>query len=343
MPLILNIRRLGRLACGLICGLMLAQAAGGATPAQREISVLTWADYLDPELVAAFEAKTGYKLNFTYFESDETRDDYLIRNNGQGYDLILSSGYTLSIYRERGWLAPVTATQIPNLRHIDAKWLSEPVGQPQYGVPYFWGTLGIAYRDDLVSKPITRWMDIYKPSQELSGRIVMIKHSRDLIGMALLALGYSANSTDSQELAAARDLLLKQKPHVSTYAYVALTEDSALLKGTVVAAQFYNGDALMLQEMNPHIRYVVPEEGTNLWSDHWAVSAHATNTEGAHAFVDFINDPENATQNAIFVHYASPNMAANKLLPQSHHTDPLINPSSEILQRSENTRYCRRV
>lgn len=333
MPLILNIRRLGRLACGLICGLMLAQAAGGATPAQREISVLTWPDYLDPELIAAFEAKTGYTLKLTYFESDETRDDFLIRNNGAGYDLILINDYTLQLYVERGWIDALNQTQVSSLRYIDPKWLAASKGQPQYGMPYFWGTLGIAYRDDLVSMPISRWMDIYDPAEELRGHLIMIKHSRDLIGMALLALGYSLNSTDSQQLEEARALMLKQKPSVSAYSYVSLGEDSALLDGSVVAAQVYSGDALMLQKLNPHIKYVAPEEGTNVWLDRWAVATQAKNKNGAYAFLNFINEPENAANNAEFVHYASPNLAANKLLPPSHFEDPVINPSQEVLQR----------
>ncbi len=297
--------------------------------------MLTWSDYLDPELVAAFEADSGYKLRFTYFESDETRDDYLIRNDGRGYDLILSNGYALDIYRQRGWLQPVTAAQVPNFKHIDKQWLQAPDAAAQFGVPYFWGTLGIAYRSDLLSKPLTRWMDIYAPAPELHGKIIMINHSRDLLGMGLRALGYSANSADPRQLDAVRELLLKQKPYVSAYSYIALTEDSALLNGAVLAAQIYSGDALMLKELNPDIEYVVPEEGTNLWVDYWLVAAQANNAQGAHAFLDYINEPQNAARNALFVHYASPNGAANRLLPQSHLSDPVINPDQRVLDSGE--------
>lgn len=320
-----------------VCGLVLGLFSGilWSAPATQTLSVLTWADYLDPELAAAFEAKTGYKLNFTYFESDETRDDFLIRNNGGGYDLILINDYALRLYVARGWIDSLTEAQVGGLRYIDPKWMTDTPGQPQFGMPYFWGTLGIAYRDDLVAKPVTRWMDIFDPPEELRGHIVMIKHSRDLIGMALVALGYSANSTASQQLDEARALLLKQKPSVAGYSYVSLGEDSAMLDGSVVAAQIYSGDALMLQELNPHIRYVAPEEGTNIWVDNWAVATQAKNKEAAYAFLDFINEPENAAKNAEFVHYASPNLAANKLLPPSHFADPVINPSREVLEQGE--------
>lgn len=307
--------------------------AWSASPA-TELSVLTWSEYIDPDVVADFEAKTGYQLKFTYFETDETRDDYLIATDGKGYDLIMVNRYGQQIYQQRGWLAQITPDDVPNLRHIDKKWLPDGSVDQLYGVPYFWGTLGIAYRDDLVSKPITRWMDLFDPSPELQGRIVMIKASRDLIGMALLALGHSVNSTDPQALGEARELLLRQKPFVKGYSYVALSEESSLVKGTVVAAQVYSGDALMMQEFNSHIRYVVPEEGSNLWVDNWAVAAQSQNKATAFAFINFINEPEVAAKIAEYVHYATPNLAADKLLPDEHHTDPIINPSQEVLERS---------
>lgn len=323
-----------RYLCGLLLGLCLAPAAL-AGPKPVELKVLTWSDYIDPQVVADFEASSGIKLKFTYFETDEARDDLLIASGGAGYNLIVTNGYSLDIYQQRGWLVPVTPAEVPNLRHIDPRWLQGKQGDAVYGVPYFWGTLGIAYRADLVTKPITRWMDLFDPPAELQGRIVMIKNTRDLIGMALRAVGHSANSTDPQALAAARELLLRQKPHVKAYSYLSLTKESALVTGEVWAAQMYSGDVLMLQEHHQDIRYVVPEEGSNLWVDYWAVTAQSANKAAAFQFIEFINRPEQAARIAAYVHYATPNRAADRLLPAAHHEDPVINPPDAVLKRSE--------
>jgi spermidine/putrescine transport system substrate-binding protein len=320
--------------CCLLLALIFSHLSLATAPAV-ELKVLTWSDYIDPEVAAGFEAATGIRLNFIHYDSDETRDDYLVAANGSGYDLILTNGYSQQLYQQQGWLAPITPAEVPNLRHIDPKWQGANVGAPGYGVPYFWGTLGIAYRADLVAAPITRWLDLFDPAPELHGRIAMIKNSRDLIGMALRARGHSANSTDPQALAEARALLLRQKPHVKTYSYLSLTGESALVTGEVHAAQMYSGDALMLQEFNADIRYVVPEEGTNLWVDFWTVAAQSSNKKAAFRFIDYINSPEVAARNAEFVHYATPNRSANALLPASHHEDPVINPPADVLERSE--------
>ncbi|MCO6411670.1 MAG: spermidine/putrescine ABC transporter substrate-binding protein, partial [Thiogranum sp.] len=265
----------------------------------------------------------------------ENRDDIMIAADGHGFDLILANALASHTYQRRGWLAPVTAAEVPNLRHIDPQWLEHEAGVRGYGVPYFWGTLGIAYREDLVEAPVTSWMQLYKPTPDLQGGIVMIKHSRDLIGMALMALGYSANSGDAAELAAARQLLLEQRPHVKKYGYIALTEESALVSGEVVAAQVYSGDGLMLRELEPHIRYVVPEEGTNIWIDYWQLAADSDNRKLAFEFLNFINEPENAARLADYLQYPTPNRAAEKLMSAEYREDPLINPGADVLDRGE--------
>lgn len=319
---------------GLVMGLLLPIAVP-AEPDPIEIKVLTWSEYIDPEVVAAFESSTGIKVAFTYYESDEARDDMLIATNGVGYDVIMGNSYSMQLYRRQGWLAPVTVAEVPNLRHIDPRWLKHDAGVAGYGVPYFWGTLGIAYRSDLVSQPLRRWADLLDPPAELHGRIAMIANTRELIGVALLARGHSMNSTDLQALDEARQILLRQKPHVKTYSYLSLSEESSLVKGEVWAAQMYSGDVLMLQEHDPNIIYVVPEEGTNTWLDVWAVSAYSANKAAAYRFIDFMNIPEQAAQNALFVHYATPNMSADRLLPASYHEDPVIFPPADVVQRSE--------
>ena len=122
---------------------------------------------------------------------------------------------------------------------------------------------------------------------------------------------------------------------MKTYSYLSLSKESALVKGEVWAAQMYSGDVLMLQEHDPNIRYAVPEEGTNIWIDVWGVSTLSTKKAAAFQFIDYLNIPEQAAQNALFVHYATPNRAADRLLPAAHHADPVINPSADVLKRSE--------
>jgi len=311
--------------------------AGDYTPPspKKTLVILNWSEYMDPELVEEFEQQFNAEVSEVYFESDELRNDMLLESDGAGYDLVMTNGVTLDLYRKRGWIAPLDLDKVENYRHIDTHWLDAFPASTGYAVPYFWGTLGIAYRADLVEKPLTSWMDILRPAKALQGRIGMIEDSRDLLGVALKALGYSANSTDSSEIQAAEALLLQQRPSVKSYNYIALSEESTLVSGELVAAMAYSGDALMLQEHNEDITYVLPSEGSTLWVDYLVVMSKSQNKELAWAFLNFINQPENAARMAEYVWYATPNKSAEKLLPEEFLNNPVIYPGREALVKSE--------
>ncbi len=300
----------------------------------RELVFLTWSEYMDPELVAEFEAKFDAKVRFVYFESDETRTDMLIETDGQGFDLIMVNEYALPTYQARGWLAKLDLERIPNHRYINPRWQKAAAAQG-IGIPYFWGTVGIAYRADLVDAPITRWADFFQPPPALQGKIVMIKNMTDVLGMALKAQGYSVNSIDPKELQQAGELLQAQKPYVHTYSYISLGAESALVTGEAVAAMVYSGDALMVGEHHPEIRYVVPEEGSSIWVDFFTIAASSKQAALAADFINFMNEPEIAARQAEYVYYATPNQAAEKFLPEEYFANPVIYPSRETLEKCE--------
>jgi spermidine/putrescine transport system substrate-binding protein len=301
----------------------------------KTLVILNWSEYIDPELVEKFEGEFNAKVSEVFFESDDLRDDMMIETDSVGYDLVLVNGISVETYRQRGWLAPLEMAKLENIKYVDTHWLNAFPASSGYAVPYFWGTLGIGYRKDLVERPPTSWMDILKPASDLQHKIGMIDSSRDLFTPALKALGYSANSSDLAEIKAAEGLLLAQKPYVKTYTYLALNDESALITGEISAAMLFSGDALMVQEHNDDIEYVLPTEGGNIWVDYLAVTQSSRNKDLAWAFINFLNEPENAAQLAQFVHYATPNKAAEKLLPAEFLSDPVVYPSKDALKKSE--------
>jgi spermidine/putrescine transport system substrate-binding protein len=309
--------------------------AVSAQPSQEELVILNWSEYMDPALVEKFERQHQVKIRHVYYESDDTRDEMLLETDGEGYDLVLVNGSRVATYRQRGWLESATSQQVPNLQHIDPYWLRAFDGVEGYAVPYFWGTLGIAYRRDLLSQPPESWLDLFRPNEQVQGKLAMLESQRDAMGMALKALGYSANSTDSEEIREASELLLAQRPYVKTYTYLVLDEHSALVSGDIVMAMMFSGDALMLQEHHQDIRYRVPREGGNVWADYLVVLQGAKNKAMAYAFIDFLNQPVHAAQLAEFVYYATPNKAAERLLPEDFLNDPVIYPTEQVLSRSE--------
>ena len=323
------------LAASLNLNCLAYAAPPASAPVARELVFLTWTDYMDPALIEAFEQQFNARVRFAYYADDPARDRMMIESEGHGYDVILVTGLEIDVYRKRGWLAPLDETLIPNLEHIGERWRNAYTAASAYSVPYAWGTLGIAYRSDLVGGEINHWRQLLEPGKDLRGKITMIKDYRDILAVALKALNYSVNSTDLQELDAAAELLWTQKPYVKTYSYMSLTEASELVTGEVLAALMYNGDALMLQEYQPAIEFVIPAEGSALWVDYLTVAASSERKELALQFINFLNDPKNAAQLAEYTYMATPNKSAEHLLPAAFLHNPLIYPSPDVLAKSE--------
>lgn len=302
---------------------------------KRILTLLNWSEYLAPAIVKKFEKKYDVSVKEIYYESDDYRDNYILETQAKGLDIIIINGARIHSYVRQKWISPVTEKEVPNLKYIDKKWLNLFEAPPGYVVPYFWGTTGIAYRKDLVKAKVTSWKDLFQPQEAQRGKVAMIGAHRDLVGHALKSLGYSINSTSIKELKDAKALLLKQKPYVKSYNYITLGKESSMVNGDIHMAMGYNGDIITLQQHNKNIVYVVPDEGSALWVDFMAVSRQSVNKDIAYKFLNFINEPEIAAQQALWVNYATPNNAAKKLLPQKILADTLTYPPQEVLEKLE--------
>jgi spermidine/putrescine transport system substrate-binding protein len=299
------------------------------------LRLLSWAEYIDPGLVKEFEQQQGVNIEIHYFESEDDRDHLLADRDGRGYDVLLLDDLHLYRHAHRGWIAALELADIPNIKYIDPQRLPYDDAGLLYGVPYFWGTAGIAYRKDLVTEPPHSWRELLEPAPELRGRIAMIRSARSLISIALKAQGYSLNTSDTQLLEQAGALLLRQKPYVKTYTYVTSSQNSLLLSGAIWISYLFNGDALMLRGYSDNIAFVMPEEGSEIWVDYLAIASSSAQPERAAAFINYLNQPDIAARNAAYVNYATPNKAAEALMPEDYLNNPVIYPGPGNLKRSE--------
>ncbi|MBF0215235.1 MAG: spermidine/putrescine ABC transporter substrate-binding protein, partial [Magnetococcales bacterium] len=261
------------------------------------------------------------------------------RKGGESFDLMVVNRVMLPYYVRQGWVNPIDKGRLKHLAQFDPRWLVEPDSDGRLmAVPYFWGNIGLAYREDLMSTPPAGWNDFFQPPEPCRGRIQAIESDRELLGIALKALGHSVNSEDGAALSAAEALLQAQKPHVKSYRYIELGPESPLVTGEVWMALVFNGDALKLAEHHPSIRYLHPPEGSILWIDDLAVGSGSARRELALDFLDFLNDPAMAVRNAEALHFASPNREALRLGSRKYLEDPIIFPPEEVLSRSESVR-----
>ena len=155
-------------------------------------------------------------------------------------------------------------------------------------MPYQWGTTGLAFRTDLVAGVPASWGVLGDRAQR--GRVTMLDDGREVFGAMLRWRGHSVNATDPRELERAKDDALAVKPNLR--AYLSATVKGQLISGDIAIAQLWSGDTRQAQLEEPRIEYVVPAEGSLLFTDYLVVPRRAPNRRAAHAFLNYILRPE---------------------------------------------------
>jgi len=104
--------------------------------------------------------------------------------------------------------------------------------------------------------------------------------------------------------------------------------------GNLVACEAWSGDVMVMQDGNPDIKWVAPEEGLSLWSDNMLVPNKATHKTNAEKLMDYYYDPEVAARLAAWVWYVSPVEGAREAMEKVDPAlvdQPLIFPDEAFL------------
>jgi spermidine/putrescine-binding protein len=169
--------------------------------------------------------------------------------------------------------------------------------------------------------------------ERFAGNIFMYDSKRDAFVPPLKRLGYSINTTNIDELTAARDMLIAQLPLVRAYLDDPIKD--LMIGNDGALALVYSGDAMYTMEINEDLNFVNPREGTNVWFDNVVIPRGARNQAGAEAFINFLNDPEIALRNTLYTGYSTPNREAFALLPDEMRSDPVYWPPDGDIDNGE--------
>ena len=319
-----------------ILALFLVVAAGPVQAApQDHLTVFIWSEYIDPAVVKDFEQDTGLKVRFDYYESNEEMIAKLQSGGVRQYDLIFPSTYFLPALKNLKLIQPLDKSKLPGLANLDPEFSRKLVEDPghEFSVPYQWGTSGLVVRGE--GKVEASWSSLFRPPAG-SGSYIIFDTARDAIGSALKFLGYSLNSEDPKEIEEAKNLLIAAKARPEFFGFDGGVGGlNKVVGGLAVMAQVYSGEAIRAQEEEENIRFILPQEGFEVWTDLMAVPARAPNPEGAHAFIDYLLRPEIGARVATYNRYATPNAASLAFIPPEDLENPALYPPAEMLEKSE--------
>ena len=258
-----------------------------------KLSLYNWAYYTPESVIEKFEKEYKVKVICDEFESNEEMYTKL-KTGGTGFDIVFPSQDYVSIMIKQGMFEKIDKSLIPNLKNIDPIVIAKADYDPnlEYSVPYYWGAAGILVNTAKVPNFEKSW-SIFSRS-DLRGRMTMLDDMREVMGDALRYLGYSVNSKNPGEIAAARDVINYQwKPNLTKFDAVAFGKGFA--NGEFWVCQGYAEEVFLEiddeQLMNDTFFFIPPEGGPS-YLDSMCILKGSKNKELAHKFIDFIHRPD---------------------------------------------------
>lgn len=328
--------KIKKLVAVAISAVMITSVFVGCNKKSSEatINFLNQGDYIDEDLLKKFEKETGIKVNYESFDTNEQMYQKL-KSGANSYDLVIPSDYMIQRMISEDMLEKLDYNNITNIKNIDSKFNKLPHDKnDEYTAPYMWGTVGILYDSEKVKEPVTDWDILWDPKYE--NQIIMYDSMRESMGIALQKLGYSLNSTKDEEIKKAEEELIKQKPLVRAYMIDEMKERMAA--GEAALAVAWSGDAVLIQEKNPNIKYAIPKH-SNIWIDAMCIPKGAPHKEEAEKLINFLLEGENAKQNSEYIGYSTTNKAAFDLLDKEMQEDKVAYPDEESLKELEYYSY----
>ncbi len=317
-----------------LCCLVLLAACGSSDEERSHVlKIYNWGDYIDEEVLAEFPAwykeQTGEEIRIIYqvFDINEIMLTKIERGH-EDFDVVCPSEYIIERMLKKDLLLPInrdfgrTPDYIPNVSPYIQRELNK-TSQPgritqDYAVPYMWGTAGILYNKEFISKEEAgTWHCLWNTRNR--GKILMKDSYRDAYGTAViyaharqLAAGAVTieqlmNDNSPQAIALAEKYLKAMKPNISgweaDFGKEMMTKNKTWLNLT------WSGDAVWAIEeaeaVGVNLDYEVPREGSNIWYDGWVIPRYARNPKAASYFIDYLCQPSIALRNMDAIGYVS--------------------------------------
>jgi spermidine/putrescine transport system substrate-binding protein len=307
-----------------------APSASEPAAVESELFIYNWTDYLAEEVIESFEAEYGVSVQQDFFSN--TEEAYAkLGDDGGGYDISFPISVDVPSFIERGAIIELDKSRLPNIVNLGAEW-SDPGYDPgnRFSVPYMWWTTGVGYDSARITEELSSSRALW--DERWAQHISMLDDFQEVFGLALIQLGYSANTTLTNELDEALALLKQQKPLVRTYSTDTI---ATLTSGDVWIGHIWGADRFAIQEVNPNVLYYIPEEGGIKGSDTVAIFSGAQHPNAAYAFINHLLDAQHSAANTNFIYYMGPNAAAKEFIDPAILEDPTINPDQQIVDKLE--------
>lgn len=288
-------------------------AALSACTPKDTLKIFMPGEYITEDLVRVFEKEYGVRVQIITFDSNESAIPQIEANS---YDLVIPSDYAIEELVSKDLLQEIDYSRFEQFSQQDFDegltsvlddLKTDDFDLLKYGVPYFYGNVGILYDQTKVNLSYLEtegWNALANQMYD----VMFYDSSRDSFMIAIKAVfgnTVSINSPTNLELQQAESWLTEAKGPKTQF----LTDevfDKMLKPADFAMAVVYSGDGVYLMSENDDLDYHVPTQGTNVWVDGFVIPKNAKQVDLAYLFIDFFNSYEIALENAIEIGYTSP-------------------------------------
>lgn len=322
-------------------------AMNASTAMADELNLYNWSDYIADDTVSGFVKETGIHTRYDIYDSDDTLQAKLLAGSS-GYDVVVpSSGYA-GKQIEAGVFQKLDKSKIPNLANLDPalmKMVAKADPGNQYAVPWAWGTDGIGYNVDKVTKilgsdaPYDSWDLLFDPkyvSKLKTCGVSVLDSAEDAFAAGLVYLHKDSNSTNPADYEAVYQLLKTIRPYITQFNSSGYIND--LANGDVCLALAWSGDVGIAKQRaaeahRPYqLRYYIPKGDGILWFTVMVVPKDAPHPEAAMKWINYILEPKVSAAIINQVNYPDANAAARTYVKSTILDDQTIYPDSERLK-----------
>jgi len=328
-----------------VAGAVSLAACGQPNP--KVLHIYNWSDYIDPALLADFTARTGIKVSYDTFDSNEVLETKVL-TGGTGYDLVVPSNHNVPRYIAAGAIQPLDKSKLPNAKNLWPQvmaYMAPFDPGARYAVPYMWGTIGIGYNRDAIAKRlpgvnVDSWAVVLEPQNLAKLQdcgVYFLDASEDMFAVTMDYMGLDPNSKSIADYRKAEAKLAALRPYVRKFHSSEYID--ALANGDICIAIGYSGDVLQAKTRadaagkGVHLAYAIPSEGSQVWFDVFTMPKDAPDPEQAYAFLNYMLEPKVIARASDYTHYANANAPARALVDPAIRDDPNVYPPPATFKR----------
>lgn len=293
------------------------------------LRTIVWPGMPDRSALARAAEATGRDLEIVVVSSNEELER-LMTERGP-WDLVTPSDYMVEKLVAAGRLIELDPEGRLDRNRL-AEWCRRPEYDPdeRFSWPLAFGTTGILFDRELIPGSLY-WREFFQPASGV--KVGLLSEIREVIGAALLAIGRPPNSTDPMDLAAAQELLERQRPAVGSISSDDFT--GPVIRGEVSMHQAWSGPAAAAARGHQRFGYAVPEDGALLWVTTAAIPADAVDPAGARRLLENLIKPANGRLAVENGGYSTPDEQIRAVLPDPVGADPILFPDPEVIRRCD--------